>query len=145
MKFALVGGAGVFVNAGVAWLFSSVVLGGLADRGLADQTALAAGIVVSIFTNFVINDAWTWGDRAKGGGRDWVRRAGLYYLTNGVAALLQYGVSSAALAFFPAEGLLLGLAAVSVRAPLASLIGIAVATPLNYVVNNLWTFRDRSD
>ena len=132
MKFALVGGAGVFVNAGVAWLFSSVVLGGLADRGLADQTALAAGIVVSIFTNFVINDAWTWGDRAKG-------------LTNGVAALLQYGVSSAALAFFPAEGLLLGLAAVSVRAPLASLIGIAVATPLNYVVNNLWTFRDRSD
>ena len=143
VKFGLVGGSGVFVNLAVALAFSRVVLVAWADRDLADQIATLAGILVSIFTNFLINDSWTWGDRDKRAGtRSWMKRCGFYYATNGVAGALQWAVSAFTITLIAVEGHIVGFEAASVRAGLAALVGIAVATPLNYVINNKVTFRE---
>ena len=145
VKFALVGGTGVFVNLGVAVLCSRVFLVSWANRDAADHLATAVAILLSILTNFLINDSWTWGDRDKSRGtRSWFKRCGFYYATNGIAGLLQWGVSAFIITLIAAEGTLFGFQAAPVRAAFAALIGIAVATPLNYVINNKVTFRDKA-
>lgn len=145
VKFAIVGGSGVFVNLGVAILCSRVILVAWANRDAADHLATAAGILMSILTNFLINDSWTWGDRDKTRGtRSWFKRCGFYYATNGIAGALQWGVSALIITMIAAEGNIFGFEAASVRAAFAALIGIAVATPLNYVINNKVTFRDKA-
>lgn len=141
VKFALVGGSGVFVNLGVVALVGIVTV---AEGPAIDRLAIFAGIFVSIFTNFLINDSWTWGDREKRGARHWLQRCAFFYVTNGLAAGLQFVVSLSVLPWLAFGSAPLGLDPSSLRAPLASLVGIAVATPLNYVVNNLLTFRDTS-
>lgn len=138
IKFALVGGSGVGVNLVVASLFKHF--------GAAATVAFFAGIVVSIFTNFVLNDAWTWADRGERGLGPWLRRCAKYYLTNGVAAALQFGVAMLAYSLWlDALRPVFGIDGQTVGTGLASFIGIVIATPLNYIINNLWTFRDRSD
>lgn len=141
VKFALVGGSGVFVNLAVVWLVGLLVGVGAG----ADRIAILSGILVSIFTNFVVNDTWTWGDRAKRGVGHWFQRCAFFYVTNGFAAGLQFVVSISVLPLLTFDSAPFGFPADAVRAPLASLVGIAVATPLNYVVNNLLTFRDKGD
>lgn len=149
LRFAAVGGSGVFVNFGVVWLaelalratLQPVELPLLGTVDAVSLFALVAGILVSIFTNFLINDAWTWGDRSKTA--SWLARCRAFYVTNGLAAGLQLAVAWALVNFAVFHIVLFGfdLTAWSVR--LASLSAIAIATPLNYVVNNVWTFRDR--
>lgn len=155
VKFAIVGGSGVFVNVGVVWIVRRLIdgtfpavldlgaLGRPAGASVESAIAIALGIVVSIFTNFVINDRWTWGDRDKSNPGGFVARCLRFYLTNGIAASLQLIVSMLTLRFWPFEGAPLGLDPETLRAVGSSVVGIAVATPLNYLVNNVWTFRDR--
>ncbi|MFT6397433.1 MAG: dolichol-phosphate mannosyltransferase [Bradymonadia bacterium] len=144
VKFALVGGTGVFVNIAVAFLCSQVAFASWANRNSADLTATLVAILVSIFTNFLINDSWTWSDREKvSGKRSWLMRCGFYYATNGVAGALQYGVSFIIISMVAAEGVYFGISALDARAAFAALVGIAVATPLNYVINNKVTFREK--
>ena len=135
LKFAIVGGSGVVVN-----LVVVAAVG--AFTALGAQLAILAGIVVSIFTNFVINDGWTWRDRKKNGVAHWFQRAGLFFVANGLGAAIQYGVSISVLALFSFDEPVFGIAADTLRPLLASLVGIAVATPVNYVLNNKVTFRD---
>lgn len=140
VKFALVGGSGVLVNLGVVWLVGLLVV---AEGPRIDRIAILSGILVSIFTNFLINDAWTWGDRQKNGVAHWFQRCAFFYVTNGLAAGLQFAVSISVLPWLAFDVAPLGIDPAAIRAPLASLIGIAIATPLNYMVNNLLTFRER--
>lgn len=155
VKFALVGGSGVVVNVGVVWLLQLLFDGMLPERidlgplgtptgaKLEEAAALVGGILVSIFTNFIINDRWTWGDRDKTASGGWLTRCLRFYLTNGIAASLQFGAALLTVRFWPFASAPFGWDPGSVRVICASLVGIAVATPLNYVVNNIWTFRDR--
>lgn len=129
IKFCLVGASGVPVNLGCTWLALTTFLSGL-DEGLAKALAVAFGIVVSIFTNFLLNDIWTWRDR-QDGARGFAGRLLRFYLVCALASAIQYGV---------ALGLTLGL---GLHVTLAQVVGIAVATALNFVANNLWTFRAR--
>lgn len=140
VKFALVGGSGVFVNLGVVWIVSALA----AEGASVDRLAILLGILVSIFTNFLINDSWTWGDREKRGVAHWFQRCAFFYVTNGLAAGLQFAVSLSVLPWLTFETAPLGIDPSMLRAPLASLVGIAVATPFNYVVNNLLTFREKA-
>lgn len=124
LQFATVGVSGVLVNMASVWVGLRIVL--IADPQLRDALASALGIVVSVFTNFLLNDAWTWGDRAKG---PWLSRLARYYLVSAAAALLQFGC---------AMGLRLLL---DVNLYLAQFSGIALGTIINYVANNRWTFK----
>lgn len=152
IKFVIVGGSGVFVNLLVvqicaAWLFAGIGERTLGPLGLVDLTgmlSLLAGIFVSIFTNFLINDNWTWRDRAKESGLGgWMLRCLEYYVTNGVAAGLQFATAWAVLATSIFQFSIYSFDLTTIEVSLASLAGIVVATPLNYIINNVWTFRDR--
>jgi len=146
IKFAIVGSSGVLVNLLVVWLAGAYVFAAMPDRELAAKLIFLSGIVVSIFTNFVINDTWTWGDRPKNGFGHWLQRCRDFYIAASIAAAVQWGVCLAARGALqlPAEMTVLGITLTdmdTVRNLISSVAGIAVATPINYVVNHFWTFR----
>jgi len=131
LKFCVVGASGVPVNLLLTYLGHAVLFAGLAPAWR-DGLALLLGIGVSIFTNFLLNDIWTWRDRGKR--RTFFGRLARFYLVCSGAAALQWGVAYA-LSRWLALYLLL-----------AQLVGIALATVVNFVANNLWTFhRDGPD
>ena len=59
----------------------------------AHLSANMVGVIVSIATNFLINDGWTWGDRHKGDRAQWRRRLVRYYISCSIAALIQLAVA----------------------------------------------------
>lgn len=93
-----------------------------------EALASAAGILVSVFTNFLLNDLWTWADRAKG---PWLARLLRYYAVSAAAGLVQFAAAVA-----------LSVGA-QVDIYLAQMVGIVLGTGINYVANNAWTFRER--
>jgi dolichol-phosphate mannosyltransferase len=127
LKFAVVGGTGVFVNEGLLWLFADVLLHS-ADLNLRVPIANFVAIVVSIFTNFLMNDLWTWGELEKRGRRHFLERLAKYYLVAAAAAALNFGL---AMLLWKVMGL---------HHLLANLIGIAIATLVNFLLQNRWTF-----
>ena len=143
VKFCVVGGAGVFVNLGVAnvvlWLWSQeqVSAGAL-------LVANATGIVVSIFTNFMLNDRWTWGDRVKGGRGAWFGRLGRYYASCSIAALVQVIAAQAVLTWVSGQPDLanLTISGYKIAANAAVLFGIVCGVAVNFPVSHLWAFKD---
>ena len=130
IKFGAVGGSGVIVNLAFVWVGRD--LADTWEPEARDAFASALGILVSILGNFLLNDLWTWGDRAKGGRpRDFLTRAVSYYIVSAAAVLIQYGV---------AMGLRLWLGWLIYW---AQAVGILLGTGVNYVANNRWTFRDQ--
>lgn len=130
VKFCVVGASGVAVNMAFVWV--GLVVFAAAGPAVQKATASALGILLSVLTNFLFNDLWTWGDRDKGHRkRDFLARMATYYVASGLATLLQFGVAQAL------------AQAASLNIYVAQACGIAVGTLLNYAANNRWTFRDR--
>jgi dolichol-phosphate mannosyltransferase len=131
LKFCLVGTSGVPVNLFFTWLGYRFLFQSL---GAETRTAAASlcGILISIFTNFLLNDLWTWGDREKAQGRGPIlARLGRFYLVCSIASAIQFGT---------AMGLGVWL---QLHYLVAQLCGIGLAMAVNFVINNAWTFRDR--
>jgi len=141
VKFCIVGGSGVVVNLAVVWAGNTLLPGALGDDA---RTALSyfLGIVVSIGTNFVLNDVWTWRDREKRGVGHALARLVKYYLVSAIAGGLQF-VSAYAVVFL-VKALLLapGVPEVPVGWKLlGALVGIAIGTFVNFFLNYFWTFK----
>jgi putative flippase GtrA len=127
LKFAVVGASGMAVNMGLLWLFSEHLLTVLAPR-LRVPIAEMIAIGGSILTNFLLNDAWTWGDREKRGRTHFLQRLGKYYVVAAVAAGINYGLF---LLFWDVLGL---------HHLVANLVAIACAMIVNFFVQSRWTF-----
>lgn len=130
LRFAVVGASGVLVNFAFLsiglWLFASL------PDGSREAAASALGIAVSIFTNFLLNDVWTWGDRKKGTRkRDVALRFSTYAVGAGIAAALQFGIAA------------LFRVALGAHVYLAQAAGIAVGTVVNYIISNKLVFKDK--
>ncbi len=150
LKFSLVGGLGIGVN----WLFFELgfYLFDFLARRTAAICAYTLGLIVSIFTNFVLNDMWTWADRRKGGIRDWFHRLGKYYVSASVAGVVQVGISSLTLAWlweplgwmFPGwkPGMGLAVPAFDLAPRLGLLTGVACGMVINFLASHLWAFQD---
>ena len=131
IRFCVVGGSGVLVNMAIF----SVVRVALDETPelVRENTAVIMGFAVSCLTNFLINDRWTWGDRRETSERTFFQRMGAYYLVAlaaGGVQLVTFNLTLPALPPWPW------------RAHVANLIGIGLGTIVNFIVNNLWTFRD---
>jgi dolichol-phosphate mannosyltransferase len=121
-KFLLVGFSGIAVNYAVLWLFKEKV-------GLSLGLSLLIAIEVSIITNFILNNYFTFGD---------VHKPGLaHFLGN----FLRYN-------FFSAPGGVLNWVTTVVLTNthtasylIFNLVGIAIAMLWNYFANNLWTWK----
>lgn len=154
LKFAIVGASGVIVNLAALAIFSAL--------GLRSSLASALAIQVSIGTNFVINDRWTFVDRRSN--ERWWGRALRFELISLVGAVIQWTVfigGNVALLWLDAGGD--GVAAwyaagepsalkplvhpiahppeVGYGIYLSQLAGIAVATGWNFFANLIWTWK----
>ena len=130
IKFCVVGASDVPVNLAVSWRGHSLLFASM-SKNYREAASFLCGIAVSIFTNFVLNDMWTWGDNRADADHGFLGRLGRFYLVCSMAAGIQFGV---------AISLSRGLA---LHYLLSQLAGIALATAVNYAVNNLWTFRNK--
>lgn len=88
----------------------------------------ALGIAVSIFTNFMLNDRWTWVDRYK---TSLLKRMLSFYVVSLTAAAVQLGLSFVCYELF------------DIQRHLSLLTGIACASVINFVFNNICTFRNQ--
>jgi dolichol-phosphate mannosyltransferase len=120
IKFAIVGGSGVFVNMGCFYAFTRYA-------GMRIEFASPIAIEISILTNFLLNNAWTFRRRTTrvGFGGRIVR----YHLVTAVAGGVNYAT------------LLLLAKVVGLHDLLSNLVGIALGTFINFFLNSLWTWR----
>lgn len=130
IKFSIVGGSGVGVNEVVLWLGVNYFFVGSGSRETQLLLAGIGGILVSIFTNFWLNNIWTWADRPKLGPKHLIVRISKYYLSAGIAAAVQLGI------------FMLFTSQFNVHYMLSSLLGIGAGMMINYFLSNYWTFRE---
>ncbi len=110
------------MNSAILWLAVGVLRLSLPTGGV------IAGFT-SIFTNFLLNDAFTWRDRRQGGLRIKVKRLARYYSTTIAGSLLYLGVLTVLVEWF---GLFLLF---------ANILAIGFGGALNYLLHNVWTWR----
>jgi len=122
LKFMAVGLSGVIVNEGVYWLLTR--FGGLAAY---DYLAVVIGIEVSIITNFILNDTFTFAKRRRG--KSFMGRFLKFNLICLAGAAIQWGLFMLFTRVFGVYDLL------------SNFIGIVVAFLWNYFVNRNWTWR----
>ena len=143
-KFCAVGASGVIVNTGVLALLADLL-------GVQTNLAAAISIEVSINTNFVINELWTFRDRRSGpgsAGRRWLQ----FHVVSLVGAALQWSVFVAGNALVAwSAGRAPGLVAAITDPPdvgawkyVSQLVGIGVATLWNFTANFFWTWRHKT-
>jgi putative flippase GtrA len=104
------------------------------------RLAFAGSIVIAIFSNFLLNYHWTWGDRERASGAlSWLAKLGRFYLVSAVAATVQWIVAVELFERLHLEDLL---------GPwgkfVAQAMGILTAMFFNYFANHLWTFAKRA-
>jgi putative flippase GtrA len=149
-RFCVVGASGTLVSFASLWALNWVLPSSWG--AWEHRTALAGSIIVAIFTNFLLNYAWTWADTDRAGSvGGWLAKLGRFYLVSAVAASVQYAVAVLAFELTPLnEWLLTLLDSVLGRTRLvndpglyaAQALGIGTAMFINYFANHLWTFRD---
>jgi len=126
LKFCLVGGSGYGVQIGVSILLME--LAGLSAGNL-DLLATASGIEVSILSNFVLNDIWTFRDRRVSSARATLVRCLKFHL-------IGLGYTTFFYAGYTPLTRLLGIHPY-IAIPIAAVIGVI----WNFSMNLLWTWR----
>ena len=137
-KFAVVGFSGAIVNLLIfeicMFLFSA----------LADSPRIlisnSIGIFVSIFTNFLLNDRWTWGDRNK---VFFFKRLIKFYAAASFAAGVQLTMTWASITYFWST-LPLVFGNHNFSPTLGLMTGIASGMFINFATSHFWAFKDES-
>lgn len=142
VKFIVVGTSGVPVNLGIVFLVTATCAGFM-TAGVRDTVAYLLGIIVSIFTNFLLNSFWTWGDRTARDPGGFLSRLLKFYLVSAIAAAVQFATSVAISSLMrQSESFTIALyGEYRLYHLLAPLAGIILGLFINFVANNLWTFR----
>ncbi|HYM46620.1 MAG TPA: GtrA family protein [Solirubrobacteraceae bacterium] len=120
VRFGIVGGIGFFVNVGVYALCVHVL-------AVDYRVAAVVAWLVAVTNNFVLNRHWTFA--AHDG------RVGFQAVRFFVVSLFAFGVSFLILSALVEVA---GFAKVPAQA-----LAVAAATPLNFLGNKLWSFRNR--
>jgi putative flippase GtrA len=125
----------VFVNLGALHAFAS-------GLGVHRVLASAAAVEVSILSNFLLNDAWTFRDRNATAAVTARGRFFRYHLVSLVGMAVQLAVFESA-----NQGVMVALGRADPGAFIypAQLLGIAAATAWNFVSNLRWTWAQARD
>jgi dolichol-phosphate mannosyltransferase len=118
-RFGVVGISGVLVNTAVLWFLVSLL-------GMHHLLAAAISSEVSILTNFVLNDHWTFGDHTAE--ISYLRRGAHYNAVALCGMVLSLGVLAVLVDVFGLYYLL------------ANLIAIGASTVSNYLLNARFTW-----
>ncbi|MCX6135417.1 MAG: GtrA family protein [Ignavibacteriales bacterium] len=123
IKFGVVGASGVLVNVGCLYLLTEFAR-------IPYFIASLIAIELSIISNFTINILWTWRDRSEKGTLS--------------TKLVRYHIGAGATAFLGNYLILVALTEFfGMHYMISNLIGIAVGTFSNYLINDLWTFKKK--
>lgn len=143
VRFGLVGGSGVVVNLGLYAVLTRVM--GLGDELPGRYLAYAFSVELSILTNFVLNDVWTFADRRVE--NPWYIRLFRFHLVSlvgaavnwGIFALLNWLIASGRVSFFGGFSVF-GYAG-NLDDMVAACIGIVGAMMWNFFANLWWTWK----
>jgi len=119
-KFCVVGTFGVFVNMGLFILLTRMF-------GVVLEYASPIAIEISIISNFILNNIWTF--RARTVKSSLFKRFLRFHIVAFSAGVINY---------ITLLSLVYGIGLMDV---IANLIGIAAATVINYVLNSRWTWK----
>jgi len=122
IKFCMVGGSGVLVNMGAYWMLTR-------PASIRDIYAEPIAIELSILSNFILNDLWTFSDRRTGGFKSILFRTLKFNLVCGAGAAINFAV------FY------LLTRQVDLFDMLAVLCGIIAAMLFNFILNKWWTWQ----
>lgn len=120
IKFCIVGFSGVIVNLGILYLLKEYF-------GLF-FLASALAIEISIITNFILNDLWTFKDKGKKGSKSYFFRLVKWNLARLTTALVNLIVFWA-------------LTNIGINYLISQAIGIFLATILAYLMSIVWVWR----
>jgi dolichol-phosphate mannosyltransferase len=122
LKFGLVGGSGVLVNAGILY--------GLTEWVSLDYRLAAVGAIeLAIIHNFTWNYLWTWRERRPATPGGWI---GMF---------LKFNFSSGLTALALNWGILVFLTEIAgVHYLISNLAGIAAGTIANFCLSHFWAF-----
>lgn len=119
VQFLVVGALGTLVNL--------AVLTGLLRAKVPTRLAIAAAILVSMCSNFVLNRRFSFATARE---KPWLRQFGGFIAASSVGAAINYLVTTVLLRQLP-----------TMRPQLAALAGIAVGTAFNFVASRYLVFR----
>jgi dolichol-phosphate mannosyltransferase len=141
IKFGLVGASGTVVNMVVLYLAQEHLFAAIVDTRQRLYASLALAIAVATVNNFTWNRLWTWADRVRAAHDHHQQleharfsvlagQFGRYTLASWLGIGLQYGLT-------------LWLSH-SLHYLLANVIAIVVASVINFLANDRWTFGHRA-
>jgi dolichol-phosphate mannosyltransferase len=145
IKFGIVGGSGVVVNLGI-YVALTRGLGWESNLG-AMYLAYAFSVEVSIITNFLFNDIWTFADRRES--VRWRIRFLRFHVVSLVGMAVNWGVFAFLNALIAAGQLrLLGEISMlgwqgNLDDVVAACLGIIAAMLWNFFANLLWTWKTK--
>lgn len=120
IKFSVVGISGIVVNQGALYLLVSFA-------GLNVEIAGILSIELSIITNFLLNNYWTWNhDKSD----SFFSRLLKYHLVTLVSGGTNYVI-------------LLVLTSFNVHYLIANMVGIIFGMGINFLFNHFWTFKKK--
>lgn len=143
LKFGIVGGSGVVVNLGIYFVITRGF--GLLDSLGGKYAAYAFSVEISIITNYLLNDVWTFTDRRESA--SWRRRFFRFHVVSlvgmavngGVFAVLNWLIDERGFAIL-GQLSLLGWEG-SLDDLLAACLGIIAAMAWNFFANLVWTWK----
>jgi dolichol-phosphate mannosyltransferase len=122
IKFGIVGTSGIVVNTSVLW-----VLKGLLGVPLAIAPIFAIG--TAVFSNFILNNYWTWNENKNVRKHNFFHRLWRYYLSASLGALINY-VALLALTNY-----------LDIHYLIANLAGIFLGMVSNFLLGEFWVFK----
>ncbi|OIQ49102.1 Undecaprenyl-phosphate mannosyltransferase [Pseudodesulfovibrio hydrargyri] len=119
IRFLFVGASGVVVNLGLYWVLTRLLPIGL-------EIAAPVAIEVSIVSNFILNNVYTF--RERGSGNSLARRFLYFHVAAGLAGVVNYSI------------FILLVRGVGMYDILANCVGIVGGTVVNYLMNSRITW-----
>ena len=123
IKFCFVGGSGVIVNLGIYIILTRVF-------SLMFAVASPIAIEFSILTNFMFNNVWTF--KKRNNQSHLFKKLMKFHIVAGAAGLVNYFIFLGLVYQFGWNDII------------SNLIGIVVATLINYVLNSIWTWKHKT-
>ena len=143
LKFGAVGASGVIVNLGVYLVLTRIL--SIGEGLIARYVAYGVSVEISIFTNFLLNDLWTFRDRRRW--TSWPMRLWRFHLISLVGFGINWGVFAGLNLLLARTGgtvigqlVLFGRDLGNVDDLLAACFGIGAAMFWNFFGNLLWTW-----
>jgi dolichol-phosphate mannosyltransferase len=121
VRFLFVGASGIGVNVAVLWLL-------VGRFGLPMVLAAVLAVETSIWSNFVLNDAWTFGEGRRV--RPWPARVSAFHIAAALAAVVNLG-------------LFLLLNSAGIYYLIANAFAIGVASVINFGISAAWIWRPK--